>query len=158
MADPLVSSSQESKLSALNKKIIEIKKKIQLSGEPTKYIYPSTLLHKHPRTLPFFSFVLCKHSGTYEYIYVTLCQRVCWDCYREYHSRSKDPEEDHETSRRAKYNRSVLSSLQTWASSTFASGWSFNTRALNLHQSTGLSCSRWRNSLRYWTWIYGGKW
>lgn len=32
MADPLVPSNQESKLSILNKKIIEIKKKIQLSG------------------------------------------------------------------------------------------------------------------------------
>lgn len=33
MADPLVSSTQDSKLTTLNRKIIEIKKKIQLSGE-----------------------------------------------------------------------------------------------------------------------------
>lgn len=33
MADPLGSENQDNKLTILNKKIIEIKKKIQLSGE-----------------------------------------------------------------------------------------------------------------------------
>lgn len=33
MADPLVTENQDNKLTILNKKIIEIKKKIQLSGK-----------------------------------------------------------------------------------------------------------------------------